>query len=163
MQELQKELLSIKTQRELTEHEAAQLAKINAHLQQTNGALEKETTTLKTENGELVARTEQLIERQQLLEQCAESLKLENSLLIQQFDRLKLKHEQESLVFERQLQELKQRVGHTLQQFTNGEVTAQELVHALSEMGVELKVPEGEDILLHARLNGAHTIQERSE
>lgn len=87
MQGIQKELQEARQQRELTEQEAAQLSSINSRLQADNAELAQATGALRAENEELIQRTDRLLDRQQLLEQCAESLKLENGNLIQQVGR----------------------------------------------------------------------------
>lgn len=87
MQGIQKELQDARQQRDLTEQEAAQLASVNSRLQADNAELAQATGALRAENEELIQRTDRLLDRQQLLEQCAESLKLENGNLIQQVGR----------------------------------------------------------------------------
>ena len=62
----------------------AQLSQVNRLLQAENELLSQQGADLHQENEELVRRTDRLLERQNLVEQCAESLKLENSNLIQQ-------------------------------------------------------------------------------
>ena len=163
LQEIQRELQQAKSLRDLTAEEAAQLAAINAELQQAKEDLEKESSALKTEKEELEVRAARLLEREQLLEQCTESLKLENSILIQQFEKLKVKHEQEAAAFEKQIQALKERVGTTLQHFTVGEINAQELVESLSEMGVTLNCSEEEMTKLERVAAKAATEEQRAE
>lgn len=163
MQDIQKELEETKSQRDLTEQEAAQLAAINQQLQHDKEELLTESTTLKAEKEELSQRAERLLERQQLLEQCAESLKLENSILMEQFDRLKVKHEQESIALQEQLQSLKETVSTSLQQFTVGEITADQLMNTLAELGVELHCPQSQLQELPQRLANANTVQEREQ
>jgi len=147
----------------LTEEEASKLAAINAQLQQDKEELEKARNAAQAEAAELTQRAERLLERQQLLEQCAESLKLENSILIQQFDRLKVKYEQESAAFQEQIQVLKERVSASLQAFTAGEMTAEALTEALAETGVELHFPQEQLQQLSQRLATATTVEERAE
>ena len=163
MQEIQKELEEAKNQRSLTEQEAAQLAAINEQLKQDKDDLRKQGTALAAENEELTQRAERLLERQQLLEQCAESLKLENSILIQQFDRLKVKYEQESAAFQEQLQVLKESVSTSLQRFTAGEMTSEQLIGTLAELGVELHCPQEQLAELPQRLAAANTVEERAQ
>jgi hypothetical protein len=138
-QDVQRDLRAAQQQRELTEQEAAQLSAVNQRLSGENDALGAATTSLRAENEALMARADALLERQALLEQCAESLKLENSTLIGQFDRLKLKHEAEAAGFGEQLAELKAAVGGALSRFTAGDLSADQLVAFLSQMGVELR------------------------
>lgn len=158
---IQRELQTAKEARELTSEEAANLAAINQQLQQDKDVLAQESSALKAENEELVERAERLLERQQLLESCTESLKLENGLLIQQFDRLKLKYEHESSAFQAQLADLKERVSTSLQRFTAGDITAQQLIAFLADMGVELRCPEAQVAQLPQRLAQATNEEER--
>jgi hypothetical protein len=83
-QELKQELEAVRETRELTDQEAAALVAVKERLQAENEALANEARALRENNEELMKRTDRLLERQQVLEQCAESLKLENSNLIQQ-------------------------------------------------------------------------------
>ena len=152
-----------KTQRELTEQEATQLAAINAELQKAKEELEKESSALKLEKEDLEARAARLLEREQLLEQCTESLKLENSILIQQFEKLKVKHEQESVAFEEKLNNLKTHVGTTIQKFTAGEIDAKQLVQFLSEMGVQLQCTEEGMTRLERVAQKTATVEQRAE
>lgn len=161
LQVIQKELQETKEKRDLTEQEAAQLAAINAQLLADKEFFENTTNTLKEANDELTTRAERLLERQQLLEQCAESLKLENGILIQQFERLKLKHEQESAAFYEQMQALKSTISAQMHTFIQGEINASQLVEALKEIGVELSVTEQSVQALDQRLAVAATPEER--
>lgn len=147
----------------MTEQEAAHLAAINQQLQHDKEDLLNESIAWKAEKEELIQRAERLIERQQLLEQCAESLKLENSILIEQFDRLKLKHEQESIAFQEQLQLLKERVSASLQQFTAGQITAEQLINTLGKFGVVIACPQEQLQELPQRLANAATAEEREQ
>ena len=163
LQDIQKELEKSQAQRRLTEDEAAQLAAINHQLHQDKDLLSREASSLKAENEELAARADRLLERQALLESCAESLKLENGLLIQQFDRLKAKHDQEGAAFQERLEELKAGVAASLQRFTEGGITADQLIAFLSGMGVELRCPREEVAKLPPRLAIAGTQEERTQ
>lgn len=98
-----------------------------------------------------------------MLEQCTESLKLENSILIQQFEKLKIKHEQESVAFEEKLKNLKNQVGTTLQKFTAGEIDAKQLIKFLSEMGVQLQCTEEDMTRLERVALKTATEEQRAE
>ena len=163
LQEVQRELQQAQSQRELTAQEAAQLAIINAQLQQAKDDLEKESSALKLEKEELEARTKRLIEREQILEQCTESLKLENSILIHQFEKLKVKHEQETAAFTEQLQTLKDRVATTLHHFTTGQMNAHQLVESLAEFGVTLECSEDDMARLEKVAAVTATEEQRTE
>lgn len=168
LQELQKELQETKSQRELTEQEAAQLVAINEHLSKEKEELEKESLALRNANVHLETQAEEMRAKQLLLEQCSESLKLENTLLIQQFDRLKLKYEQESLSSQKQLQDLKICITNTVQKYIRGETNLQELVCSLGEAGVEVVVPANGHLGKNAeaqkqQLEAAQTVDERTE
>lgn len=111
---------------------------MNERLQVEKESLERERSQLRNDNEELLKRADRLLDQQQLLEQCTESLKLENTILLQQFDRLKLKHNEENAQLQAQFTELKQQVGSTLNQYAAGEVTAEQLLNFLKEVGVEV-------------------------
>ena len=117
---------------------------------------------MKSEKDELKAHALELTEREQLLEHSTESLKLENSILIQQFEKLKEKYDEEAASFKEQLQNLKDRVASTLQQFTSGDINAQDLIKFLSEMGVTLHCSEKEMARLE-RVAITATEEERAE
>lgn len=156
-------MLANKEQRQLSEQEAAQLSAINTQLNADKEELARRSETLQAQNEELIHRADKLLERQQLLEQCAESLKLENSILIQQFDRLKLKYEKESTVFHDKLSELKSNVTSVLNKFTQGDITAEQLIKFLGDMGVELKCPTEQVEQIPKRLAIAATSDERTK
>ena len=60
-------------------------------------------------------------------------------MLLQQFDRLKGKYEGEAAGFREQLEGLKAAVGGALGRFTAGDISAEQLVAFLGQMGVELR------------------------
>lgn len=103
LQDVQRDLRSAQQQRDLTEAEAAQLAAVNTRLSAENADLSAASSSLRAENEALAARADSLLERQAALEAAAESLKLENCTLLQQFDRLKIKHEQDAAGFQEQV------------------------------------------------------------
>lgn len=136
---------------------------MNEQLRLDAKQLQHEAQNLRNENHELSIRADQLLERQQLLEQCAESLKLENGILLQQFERLKVKHEEETAALEEQIRSLKEQVTTVLQSFTEGKTTASELIESLNDIGVELRLPEQELAAVPERLAAATTSEERVE
>eukprot|EP00887_Chlorella_sp_A99_P003888 scaffold11.g3888.t1 len=164
LEEIQEELERNQKDRELTVQEAAQLAAVNQQLALDKEELSRQASSLAKENEELHERTERLLEQQQVLEQCAESLKAENSLLIGQFEKLKIKYEQETEGFQEQLTELKTQVSGALDRFTTGDISAEQLIAFLGAMGVELRAPraaEGMEGLLPDQLNSARSREER--
>jgi chromosome segregation ATPase len=138
-QDLQRDLRTAQQQRDLTEAEAAQLAAVNTRLSAENADLSAASSSLRAENEALGARADSLLERQAALEAAAESLKLENCTLLQQFDRLKIKYEQDAAGFQEQVAELKSSVSGALQRFTSGDISADQLLAFLGAMGVELR------------------------
>ncbi|KAL4421906.1 hypothetical protein ABPG77_005190 [Micractinium sp. CCAP 211/92] len=161
LQDIQRELRATQQQRELTEAEAAQLAAVNTRLTAENATLASTTAHLTAENAELAARAESLAEKQASLEAAAEGLRLENTALLGQFDRLKLRHEEEAAGWAEQLAELKATVSGALSRFACGEISADQLVAFLAQMGVELRGRKEDLATLPEQLNSARSTEER--
>eukprot|EP00890_Picochlorum_soloecismus_P006686 jgi/Picsp_1/842/NSC_04330-R1_hypothetical protein COCSUDRAFT_64098 [Coccomyxa subellipsoidea C-169] len=160
LQEVQQELEKAKKSRDLSEDEKAQLELLNMQLKEDGERLGREKKELENAHEDLQVRVARVEERERLLEQCAESLKLENSMLIQQFERLKVKHEQETSAFEEQMKNLQQQVGTALKSFVNGKFNVKQLQEELKALGVEFSCPEGKTLQL-AELEKAGTEKER--
>lgn len=164
-QEAQSELLAVRQQKQDIDEELDKLSVHSIALEQNCNTLGQEKAELESLNAELQDRTARLLERQSLLEQTAESLKLENGTLLQQFDRLRLTHDSETAAFHEQLASLKDRVLAALGQFASGDLSAEQLVACLSASGVTLRTPgqpgDEEDGSLTARLDSARSREER--
>ncbi|KAL4437448.1 hypothetical protein ABPG75_004587 [Micractinium tetrahymenae] len=161
LQDIQRELRATQQQRELTEAEAAQLAAVNTRLSAENATLAATAASLTAENAELAARADSLAEKQAVLEAAAEGLRLENTALLGQFDRLKLRHEEEAAGWAEQVAELKAAVSGALSRFACGEISADQLVAFLSQMGVELRGRKEDLATLPEQLNSARSTEER--
>ncbi|RMZ56556.1 hypothetical protein APUTEX25_001403 [Auxenochlorella protothecoides] len=167
LEDAQSELSAIRQQKQAVDAELSGLEARATQLQASCETLLHDKSGLQEENRELLERADRLLERQSLLEAAAESLKLENGTLLQQFDRLKLTYEEETAGFQAELAALKTRVVSMFAQFTAGDISAEQLIEYLSASGVGLRVhgddTAASDSSLTARLDSARSREERVE
>ncbi|KAL6773994.1 hypothetical protein ACKKBG_A23370 [Auxenochlorella protothecoides x Auxenochlorella symbiontica] len=167
LKDAQSELSAIRQQKQAVDAELSGLEARATQLQASCETLLHDKSGLQEENRELLERADRLLERQSLLEAAAESLKLENGTLLQQFDRLKLTYEEETAGFQAELAALKTRVVSMFAQFTAGDISAEQLIEYLSASGVGLRVhgddTAASDSSLTARLDSARSREERVE
>eukprot|EP00889_Picochlorum_renovo_P004120 jgi/Picre1/31150/NNA_006504.t1 len=161
LEQVQHELEESASRREMSEAERETLERVCSELKDSLATMEKEKEAVSEKNTELEATVQRIEEREKILQQCVESLQLENSMLIQQFERLKVKYEEETAGFENSLKEL-QRMCHRC--CKKGQtVVMKELEKAQTEQerkvaveGLELKIDEKSDVWMdNIRLNSS--------
>ena len=162
LQEIQQELEKSKEMKDISDAERERLEALCASLKEDLSRAEMEHSAVSSRAQELEDTVKRIQEREEILERCVESLKLENSMLIQQFERLKMKHEEETAAFEQQMKELQKRVSDVLNSFAHGKINVKDMNEALQRLGVEFVCPEGQTLaIVNESLEKAVTVKER--
>lgn len=160
LEQVQHELEESASRREMSEAERETLEGVCSDLKDSLARMERGKEAMSEKTNDLEMTVQRIQEREKILQQCVESLQLENSMLIQQFERLKVKYEEETAGFESSLKELQKNVSSVLQKFTQGVIDAVALGEELHRLGVEFACPEGQTVVME-ELEKAQTEKER--
>jgi len=162
LQEIQQELEKSKEMKDISDAERVKLESLCASLKEDLNRAEQEHSAVSSKAQDLEDTVKRIQEREEILERCVESLKMENSMLIQQFERLKMKHEEETAAFEQQMKELQKKVSEVLHAFAHGKINVKDMNEALQRLGVEFVCPEGQTLaIVNESLEKAVTVKQR--
>lgn len=156
IRELEEELEGHANRNELSEAERKRLERVCAQLKEQLAEAETKHRELSKKYHDLEETNKKIQEREELLEGCVESLKAENSMLISQFERLKVKHEEETAAFEKSIKMLQQNVSNVLTQYIQNTITVKGMSEELHRLGVEFSCPKEEEVMAQAA-----TVKER--
>lgn len=135
---------------ELSEAERNRVERVCAQLREQLAEAEAQYRDVCKKYQELEERNAKTQEREEVLEGCVESLKAENSMLISQFERLKVKHEEETAAFEIQLKTLQQNVSKVLTKYIENSISVKGMSEELNRLGVEFACPQEVEVMAKA-------------
>jgi len=150
IRDLEGEIEGYANSSELGEAERKRLERVCSQLREQLAEAETKHRDLSKRYRDLEEETKKIQEREHVLEGCVESLKEENSMLISQFERLKVKHEEETASFEMQLKTLQENVSAILTRYVENAISVEVMSEELNHLGVEFSCMTRNEVMTKA-------------
>lgn len=150
IRDLEHEIEGYANSSELSEAERKRLERVCLQLKEQLSEAETKHRDLSRKYKDLEEMNKTIQEREEVLEGCVESLKAENSMLISQFERLKVKHEEETASFEMQLKALQENVSSILTRYVENTISVKEMSEELNRLGVAFSCSKEAEVMAKA-------------
>jgi len=150
IRDLEQEIEGYANNSELSEAERKRLERVCLQLKEQLAEAETKHRDLCRKYKDLEEMNKAIQEREEVLEGGVESLKAENSMLISQFERLKVKHEEETASFEMQLKALQENVSSILTRYVENTISVKEMSEELNRLGVAFSCSKEAEVMAKA-------------